>query len=76
MSYFNEVGLRNIRFTFVSNELERTMLKALAHHLKRSQGDVIRLLIREAVIVNGCKIDIDEPPVSSNNLQEAIYKTK
>jgi hypothetical protein len=76
MSYFKEVGLRSIRFTFVCTEIERTMLAALSQQLQRSQGDVVRCLIREAVIVNGCKIDIDEPPVSSNNLQEAIYKTK
>jgi hypothetical protein len=76
MSYFNEAGLRNIRFTFVSNELERTMLAALARHLQRSQSDVIRLLIREATIVNGCEINIDKPPIITNNFQEVIYKKK
>ena len=35
-------------FTFRINEDERRMLEALANYLQRTQGDTVRLLIREA----------------------------
>jgi len=40
--------MRNIRFTFVVTGLERQLISSIAHHLNRSQGDALRILIRSA----------------------------
>lgn len=39
---------RQERFTFLCTHEERRKLALLAHRLKRTQSDTIRLLIREA----------------------------
>lgn len=40
--------MRDRRFTFVCTQDERRLLAGLSQKLARSQGDVLRLLIREA----------------------------
>ena len=40
--------MRKYRFTFICNSIERELITALAHHLKRSQSDTIRFLINAA----------------------------
>jgi hypothetical protein len=40
--------MREIRFTFLCNEIERSLLSAIARRLRRSQGDAIRLLLYRA----------------------------
>lgn len=42
--------MRGKRFTFLCSLDERELLAELARRLHRSQGDVVRLLIREAAI--------------------------
>ncbi len=41
--------VRNERFTFVVNEIERGMIVELARRLNRSESDAVRMVIREAV---------------------------
>jgi hypothetical protein len=50
----------NQRFTFLCNEDERDGLTNLAKILHRSQGDTIRLLIRNAIRMELSKTDLDE----------------
>jgi hypothetical protein len=48
---------RVIRFTFLCNDHERTLITALAEYLNRSQSDAIRFLIEAAA--QELKIDLD-----------------
>jgi hypothetical protein len=38
----------DVRFTFLCSPYERQLLSAIAEHFGRSQGDAVRLLIRQA----------------------------
>ena len=40
--------MRDERFTFVCNEYERGLIAKIANHLKRTQGDAMRFLVRIA----------------------------
>jgi hypothetical protein len=40
--------MRDKKFTFVIDELEKELLTSLATCLQRTRGDVLRMLIREA----------------------------
>lgn len=39
---------RNIRFTLLCSPEERELIALLAQHLRRSQADAVRLILREA----------------------------
>jgi hypothetical protein len=41
---------RSNNFVFRVNDIERAMIADLAKRLRRSQGDAVRLVIREAVV--------------------------
>lgn len=45
--------MRNLRFTFLCDNIERQMLRQLAKHLDRSQSDTVRLIIRQAAENSG-----------------------
>lgn len=45
--------MRNLRFTFLSDNSERQTLRQLTYHLDRSQGNAIRLLIRQVAENSG-----------------------
>ncbi len=40
--------MRTNRFTFLCDDEERRLITAIAKHLKRSQGDAIRFILRTA----------------------------
>jgi hypothetical protein len=40
--------MRSIRFTFLLNDDERQQLRSMSQHLRRTQGDTVRLLIQLA----------------------------
>lgn len=43
------MSARNERFTFLVNSDERDMIAVLARRWERSQGDVLRILLRDAI---------------------------
>ena len=67
--------MRNKRFTFVCNDDEKGLLVALAEHYHRSQGDFIRLLIRQAACNKDDSPQTDKTVPNATKLMEVIYKT-
>ncbi|MBI4672779.1 MAG: hypothetical protein HY741_14055 [Chloroflexi bacterium] len=53
---------RNDNFTFRVGDIERAMIADLARRLRRSQGDAIRLVIREAVFALQAQTDAPAQP--------------
>jgi len=61
---------RLIRFTFLCNEFERTLIDQLADQLKRSRSDAVRFVVAKEVKGLSIhhledKLDVDSPGLSS-----------
>jgi hypothetical protein len=61
-------NVRNIKFTFLCNQEERHMITAVANRLNRSQGDMLRFLIRSAV--QELQLGLNEVPPAQNREQK------
>lgn len=66
---------RNDNFGFRVSDIERAMIADLARRLKRSQGDAVRLVIREAVLSlqaqTDTMTDLNTTPTASASAQQA-----